>query len=284
MNASLSKLPAHGDSASDGPIGTPVEWFGLPGDPVAGDIGSTPAMVGAAAALRQVLYLTEVGDGSAINVDDIHQGQLGDCFLLSAIGEIALYHPAAISAMIQVGTGGETVSLYAGLNGHLAGFGATGFKATTQGVTNSFAATSVNSGAMQDVLNGQKEIWVQVLEKAYAQADGGYAGIQNGGNPCIALQALTGHVATWQSPASTSAAVLQQDSAAGDLIVMDTGPSANLPFGLVGSHAYMFEGLQTVAGAACVRLGNPWGFDQPALIPVSQLSKAVVEVDVGHLR
>jgi hypothetical protein len=27
---------------------------------------------------------------------------------------------------------------------------------------------------------------------------------------------------------------------------------------------------------------NPWGFAEPAAIPVSQLAKAFVEVDFGH--
>ena len=55
---------------------------------------------------------------------------------------------------------------------------------------------SVNNGASQDVLNGRKEIWPQVLEKAVATLDGGYGAIANGGNPMIALQELTGRAAS----------------------------------------------------------------------------------------
>ena len=229
-----------------------------------------------------VLYLTEPGDTSAISVDDIHQGQIGDCFLLSSIGELALYDPAAISHMIAAtGASTEAVTLYATPQGGIPGFSATAFKPIVESVTNSFPADSVDNGATQDVTGNDKEIWPQVLEKAYAQANGGYAGIQNGGNPCIALQELTGHTATWQSPSSATVASLMKDVQAGDLIVMDTG-AGNAAYNLVGSHAYMFEGLQTAGGVTSVKLGNPWGFDQPSLIPVAQLSKAIVEVDIGH--
>ncbi len=242
-------------------------------------------VVGAAAPQVMALYLTEAGDKTAVSVNDIHQGQIGDCFLLSAIGEIALYNPAAISKMIHVNANGsETVSLFTDTHGRVPGFGATSFLASSQTVTNVFPNNAVDNGATQDVVGNQKEIWPAVIEKAYAQANGGYGGIQNGGNPCIALQELTGVTATWQSPASLTLAALLKDIAAGDLIVMDTGNSSRLPFNLVGNHAYMFEGLQTVGGASCVKLGNPWGVDQPSLIPMSQLANAVVEVDIGHLR
>ena len=238
----------------------------------------------AAGTLSDSLYLTEVGDRSAISVADIHQGQLGDCFLLAAVGELAIYDPAAITKMIGVNANGtESVALFEAAHGGVPGFGATQFSATSQTVTNSFSTASVNNGATQDAVGNSKEIWVQVLEKAYAQANGGYTGIANGGNPCIALQQLTGHTAQWESAAAATTSSLTADVNAGDLIVMDTAAGSNLPAGLVGDHAYMFDGLVNNNGVSSVRLANPWGFDQPALIPVSQLGHdGIVEVDIGH--
>ncbi len=232
---------------------------------------------------KMALYLTEPGDTVAISVNDIHQGQIGDCFLLSSIGELAIWHAGSITAMIKANANGtETVTLYAAPNGQPAGFGATSFRPITETVTNSFASNGVNNGATQDVVGGTKEIWVQVLEKAVAQEDGGMNAIANGGNPCIALQELTGHTASWNNPATLSAATLTRDLLGGDLIVMDTA-SAGLGYGLVGNHAYMLEGVQSSGGVACVKLGNPWGTDNPQLIPVANLAKAgIVEVDIGH--
>jgi hypothetical protein len=45
----------------------------------------------------------------------------------------------------------------------------------------------------------------------------------------------------------------------------------------------MFEGVTGTGAAATVHLGNPWGFNQPAPILLSQLSRGISEVDLGHL-
>jgi hypothetical protein len=229
------------------------------------------------------LYLTEPGDTSAISPYDINQGQIGDCFLLSPIGEIALNDPSFISNMIHANANGtETVTLYVASNGALPNFNTTSFRATTVTVTNVFPNYSVNNGATQDVVGSQKEIWPQVLEKAVATLGGGYNSIANGGYPTLAMEELTGQKATYDlSPATLSAATLASDAAAKDLIVMDTPGSGTLPFGLVNDHAYMFDSLTTVGGVAEVKLLNPWGVDEPSLIPLSQLSRGITEVDIG---
>jgi hypothetical protein len=184
--------------------------------------------------------------------------------------------------MIKVNANGtETVTLYTDKNGHVAGYGATAFKAVTITIDNTFSSAGVNNGATQDVLAGKKEIWPQVLEKAIATLDGGYSAIANGGNPMIVMQELTGKSAISLSPSQLTLQKLQAFIAEGDLIAMDTG-GGSLGFNLVNHHAYMFEAVTIVKGAAMIQVGNPWGFNQAALIPLSQLSKAFVEVDVGH--
>ena len=234
------------------------------------------------------MYLTEPGDASAISVNDINQGQIGDCFLLSSIGELALFHPAAITNMITANANGtETVTLYDAANGSLPTYGTTSFKATSVTVTNSaFLSDGVNNGATQDVVGTQKEIWVQVLEEAVANLCGGYNAIANGGNPMIAMEELTGCSATSISPSALTVAELQSYTAAGDLVVMDTANSSSLPYSLVGDHAYMFVGLTTVNGTPMVQLDNPWGPSiaayAPQLIPLSALSQGIVEVDIGQ--
>jgi hypothetical protein len=232
----------------------------------------------------QVLYLTEKGDTNAISVDDINQGQMGDCFLLSPIGEIVLQKPQFISSMIHANTNGtETVTLYEASTGRLPSASTTAFKAVSVTVTNVFPSYSVNNGATQDVVGNQKEIWPQVVEKAVATLDGGYAAIAYGGSPVIAMEELTGHAASYMSPASLSLTTLQTFIKAGDMIVMDTLPGGALPDNLFNSHAYMFESLTGSGTSATVHLGNPWGFDQPAPILLSQLSHGFAEVDIGHL-
>jgi hypothetical protein len=237
-----------------------------------------------APALTQVLYLTEASESGAINVADINQGQLGDCYLLSSIGEITMLKPSFISNMIHVNSNGtETVTLYEGTNGRLPVSITSALKAVSVTVTNVFPTDSVNNGASQDVLNGQKEIWPQVLEKAYATLNGSYAAIGNGGSPLIAMEELTGLAATFMSPAALTLSALQNYVSAGDLIVMDTMANGALPNGLVNSHAYMFDGITGSGSTAMAHFLNPWGFDQPSAMLVSQLSHAFAEVDIGRL-
>ena len=66
------------------------------------------------------------------------------------------------------------------------------------------------------------------------------------------------------------------------MIVLDTAVS-NSTYNLVGDHAYMFDGLVTQGGTTYVKALNPWGVDEPNLIPVTALKNAFVEVDVGHV-
>ena len=109
--------------------------------------------------LTDVLYLQEPGTSAPISPLDINQGQMGDCFLCSSMGELAMWDPSAISNMIQDnGNGTETVTLYLAANGSLPTFGTTSFEATTVTVNNNFPSNSIDSGATQDVYNGEKEI------------------------------------------------------------------------------------------------------------------------------
>ncbi len=243
---------------------------------------SLTGKVGATAA-KMALYLTEPGNTAAIAISDINQGHIGDCFLLSSIGELVRTEPTAISNMIvQNANGTETVTLHVAANGALPFFGTTAFKTITEVVTNNFQSTSVNSGATQDVVGGVKEIWPQVLEQAVAQLNGGYGSISNGGYPVVAMEELTGHAATYMSPGSVTLASLQAMVAAKDMIVLDTSASGNATYNFVGGHAYMFDSLVVQGGTTYVKADNPWGFNQPSLIPVSALGKAFAEIDVGH--
>ncbi len=232
------------------------------------------------ASLSNVLYLTEPGDSNAISVNDIHQGSIGDCFLLSAIGEIARVNPNFIKSMIHDnGNGSQTITL-----DKVQGLSVLG--ATQVKVTDVFDSRGVNGGPTQDVVGNQKEIWVQVLEKGVATLDDGVNGsltpISYGGSPVQAMEQLTGKAAGWMSPSSLTLSTLVSMVNANDLIVFDTKNSSSLPYGLVGNHAYMFEGIVGSGSTAAVHLGNPWGFDQPQNVPLSALSKSFAEVDYGH--
>ncbi len=269
----------------DGIFGLGYAGESNPLNPQGSSVGiGLPAMF-AAAAPTQTLYLTESGTSAPVCVSDINQGQLGDCFLLSSIGEQARFHPSAIMNMIQSnGNGTETVILYTDRNGRLPSFGTTSFKATSVVVTNSFSTQSVNNGINQDRVGNQKEIWPQVIEKAFATLAGGYGAIANGGYPVLAMEALTGRTASYMSPAALSLSALQSFVAAGDLITMDTSSARGLGYGLVSNHCYMFDRIVGSGASAAVQLLNPWGVAQPAAIPMARLAQSgIVEIDIGRL-
>jgi hypothetical protein len=181
------------------------------------------------------------------------------------------------------GNGTDTVRLYLAANGSIPSYGTAAFRAVNVTVSESFPNISVDNGATQDVVGNQKEIWPQVLEKAVATLDGGYNAIANGGYPVSAMEELTGHAATSMAASGLTVAELQGFVAAGDLLTMDTAGRSGLPYGLVGGHSYMFEKLTVSGGTAMVQLGNPWGTDQPAAIPLARLATGIAQVDIGHL-
>lgn len=190
----------------------------------------------------------------------------------------------AISEMIHANDAGtETVRLYAAADGQVPTHGTSAYKAASTNVDNNFPSYSVNEVATQDVVGGKEEIWPQVIEKAMAIEDGGYDAIAHGGWPVFAMEVLTGHGASSVAPADPTLAVLQNEITAGDLIVMDTPAGSNLPFNPVRGHAHMFEKVTTGGSdGPMVQLGNPWGFNQPTAIPLSQLAKGICQVDIGH--
>jgi hypothetical protein len=112
--------------------------------------------------------------------------------------------------------------------------------------------------------------------------NGSLAPISYGGYVDQALEQLTGKAAGWMPAANLTLSTLVSMVNANDLIVFDTKNSSALPYGLVGNHAYMFEGVVGSGSSAAVHLGNPWGCDQPQNVPLSALSRSFCEVDYGH--
>jgi hypothetical protein len=257
-------------------------------DESAGLSGASSGPTGSTNGLVNLLYLKEPGCADPISIGDINQGQLGDCFLLSSLGEIArqsviqdnLYF---IPSMIKVnGNGTETVKLYqetASVGGSPV------FPPVYENVTNVFSSAGVNNGPTQDVVGNQKEIWPQVIEKAYAQLEGGYAAIADGGFPFLAMETLTGKAAVGLSPLGITLSRITAFANGHDLLTFDTSNARGLPNNLVSDHSYMFEGFSGSGASTEIKLGNPWGFDQPSPIPLSQIAagtSGVVRIDVGH--
>lgn len=116
-----------------------------------------------------------------IEPNDIRQGQLGDCYLLSSLSSLAerpfvvkkIFNPAEKSSY-------GLYSVWLNVNGL--------WKNVI--IDDYFPCLDENSGPAFSRANGN-ELWVLILEKAYAKVFGSYHVIE-GGNPAAALRDVTG--------------------------------------------------------------------------------------------
>jgi hypothetical protein len=130
------------------------------------------------------LFKKGSGDDHKIHPNDVRQGYLGDCYFLSAIQAIAQSDPSALEKLIKSnGDGTYEVTLYVyktfiSWNRSPVKITVDTSVPTSPGTTNPIYAGK-----------GDNELWVLLLEKAYAQYEGDYGDIE-GGNPSKAMGVL----------------------------------------------------------------------------------------------
>jgi hypothetical protein len=237
---------------------------------------------------KSALFLQESGDIDPVDVKDVRQRALGDCHVMAAIAAMAstAAGSSAIKSMIRQGTNqyGEvsyTVTLHRPEH-HW--FGTTTFTevpVTVDGPYVTGHADARKEGAVQ-------EVWPLVMEKAFAKLYGGYAEINRGHSPALALEVLTGKPVETRSLgwlSSYGASDLTAALGAGKLVVLSTRASLapnNAPQ-LVANHAYVVLGVTTVGDQPCLLLQNPWGIP-PAHVPIDELDDWFSAVNIGSVR
>ena len=196
-----------------------------------------------------------------IEPNDIKQGQLGDCYFLSTLSALAEY-PKRISRLFPE-TEANAQGCYM-------------VKMCDMGiwkeiiVDDLFPCKNAKSGPIFTRGN-DSELWVLILEKAWAKLYGSYAKIEAGLTREV-LHDLTGGPTEYfltqdDDPEKIWDAILKADQAgfamtcgSGDLA---DGADLLTSSGLVGSHAYTLLSaiiLHTSSGPRrLVRLRNPWG-------------------------
>ena len=120
-----------------------------------------------------------------IGPNDICQGQLGNCYFLSAVSALAEFPERIKKCFVTRNfnfAGKYRVKLH--INGQLRTY-----------ILDDFFATNAKTGRWQFSYSKEGEIWVQLLEKAWAKANGTYAKTI-GGFTGEALTALTGGPST----------------------------------------------------------------------------------------
>lgn len=194
-----------------------------------------------------------------VSYDDVVQGVIGDCYLVSALSALAAQEPKAITdAITDNHDGSYTVRFFEVVDDR----GTT--KPTTVVVDDDFL---VSRYQRQLYARGRTpgEIWGPLLEKAYAQWKGDYGAIGNGGLSAIVFTAITGkssavfHLSDLAP--DQQAARLAAWLKAGHAITVGTrfsglgGPDNQV----VGNHAYTVLSVTDCDGTPTVRLRNPWG-------------------------
>ncbi|MBL8909406.1 MAG: hypothetical protein JNM17_01765 [Archangium sp.] len=205
-----------------------------------------------------------VGSGGSLYVDgisydDVIQGSIANCYMVSAFSSLAQQNPDAIkNAIKDNGDGTYDVRFFEKSGGR--------YKPVTVKVDSDIPVefgTTAKYGKTRD----PKEAWVTVLEKAYAQWKGGYEAIGNGGNAGTVFEALTGKPPQWTSttytPADQLYSRLTRSIADHKPITAGThGKDSGVDYtgtGVYAWHAYTVLGTSEEAGTKYVQLRNPWG-------------------------
>ncbi|MGV3624299.1 MAG: C2 family cysteine protease [Archangium sp.] len=190
-----------------------------------------------------------------VSYDDVVQGSIGDCYLVSALSAVAQNNPKAIeNAIKDNGDGTFTVRFYE-----------KGSSKQVEIKIDGDIAQSSTGSARYGKSRDSKELWVGLLEKAYAQWKGGYEAIGNGGYPGDVIQALTGRSTSYSSNtyADSTFAKIQRGAEGGKPMTAVTyGKDSGVHYngtGVYAWHAYTVLGASEENGTRYVQLRNPWG-------------------------
>jgi hypothetical protein len=246
--------------------------------------------------LTSTSYIYKQASGSLFphapsHIDEF-QGQLGDCYFISALGTIADANPAAIQNMfLDNGDGTYTVRFYTGNYGSVydaaTGTYTSGFSngvGTADYVTVNRMLPANSSGRLvyadygAAYNNTANSLWIPLAEKAYAQwnetgkeaRDGknAYASIEGGWMGTVDAQVLGHNVANYALSNSTKQAMVNA-LAGKKAVTIGTKSSLTTSYGLYACHAYAVIGY--TAATDTFTLYNPWGCYQPGQLSWSQI-------------
>lgn len=199
-------------------------------------------------------------DGPAAG--DVVQGMLGDCYAMSAFAAVAAQMPQKLAeALKDNGDGTFTAKFY----------DVSKPKPNEVEVTIDAQLPTRRGGLQYGKGADRSELWVGLLEKAYAQWKGGYDVVGKGGSAGDVMAALTGNPGG-QIPLSPGDEkdiheLLQFSLKDGHALVATThGEDQDAIYagtGIYADHGYTVLGAEESNGKLLVTLRNPWGEVEP---------------------
>lgn len=233
------------------------------------------------------LWIDQGSDANAIDRADVRQRQIGDCYVMAVLGGLTNTNEGRTLLQNAItenkDRSGRVVSYSVTLHRpHRHWFVATTFGELRVDVPPLYARGHADARPG----DGRNEVWVLVMERAYAQYAGGYNAMGHGGSIRDAMEIITGHPARSYGlgPLFTgySAADLQRDLLSGHLVVLASRDDVEQTRpDLVPNHAYLVTGLEPHAGKPAIHLWNPWGNVQPAPVQFDKLRSLFFQVNVG---
>jgi len=227
-----------------------------------------------------------------VEMADVQQGYLGDCYVPSAFAAMAKANPAAIqNAMKDNGDGTYTVT-FKKRDWQTGTYKPVEVKVDGDLYARSSGGPVYGSSAGDTSLKGM-ELWFPLMEKAYAVYAGGtegYNGIGNGGMSNDLFEAILGKRGTTSSISAGNAdhvfaAVKHAIDSHLPISAGTYGDDKEAMYtntGVYADHSYSVVGYKEEGGKQFVQLRNPWGESEPAgngaddgvfFLPLEQFTK-----------
>lgn len=201
------------------------------------------------------LYANSSNPLASINVDNITQGTIGDCFFISAVAGVAARDPQAIKDMIKDNNDGTYTVKFPGAPKPIT------VKAPSDGEIGMYATS------------GKDGMWLTLLEKAYAQlrnassskSDNPHNAIDGGDFQDASIKLLTGHKVNTDSLTLNSRdttrkrlmSALNPEDGIKRVVTASTFADGDSDKNLASNHVYTILSYDPKTDTVKVR--NPWG-------------------------
>ena len=201
-----------------------------------------------------------------ISHHDVVQGMIGDCYMMAGFSSVAFQNPEMIdNAIRDNGDGTFTVRFF-----DVPYYGEPRAVEVTVDGQLPVRYGGLHYGKGKD----RSELWVPLLEKAYAEWKGGYDAIGKGGSAGAVMEALTGRRDSYTSISESSDSrrlfdeiktALASDKAVAAGTHGESATELYRGTGVYAHHAYSIVGVEEGRdGKLYVELRNPWGEVEPA--------------------